>query len=214
MDGSRFDSLVKSLATGRTRRSAIKTLLGFGATAIAVDASERSSEAARRPTPTPRAPTCPGIQVPCASGCCCPPDHLKCGPACCQDTLTTCCDNACCSGVCYQEELCCPPDQWCGPTGECCPEGTVCCGSKGCVLPGEAGCCCLGDQLCRDGLCFDNCQVAPCGDWCPLWNEFTDAQGCYCAGVVRELFCDPEPCPPGFACITGLCLRPCQEDQP
>ena len=73
MDDRRFDALVKAVATGTTRRSLVKGLLGLGGAAV-IGSSLRESEvdAARRPTPTPKPVTCPGQQVPVNGVCTCP----------------------------------------------------------------------------------------------------------------------------------------------
>lgn len=149
MDGSRFDSLVKSLATGTSRRRLLKGLLGIGAVAGAGSAARSGSTgAARRPSATPTStPKCPGKQTWSGGACICqaPPaaGTEKCGPDCCNPTATgaahsECCDNACCFGTCYGEELCCP-------TGHNVCDGVACC------APG---------QTCRNGACGQPTQTA------------------------------------------------------
>ena len=64
MDDRRFDSLVKSLAGGASRRAVLKGLLGLGgAAAVGGTLLEGPAEAARRPTPTPTPLRCPGNQT-------------------------------------------------------------------------------------------------------------------------------------------------------
>src|SRR6188472_2835873 len=117
MDDRRFDALVRSLASGHSRRTVLKGLLGLGGLA-ATGAAQHTAEAARRPTtPTP-VPRCPGNQTWNGSACICPGTLSKCGPACCNESVprgdaahSECCDNACCHGECYGEELCCPTGQ-------------------------------------------------------------------------------------------------------
>ena len=61
MDDRRFDALVKSVAAGTSRRAVLKGLLGLGGVAVAGGALlDDDAQAARRPTPTPKPPTCPG----------------------------------------------------------------------------------------------------------------------------------------------------------
>jgi hypothetical protein len=65
------------------------------------------TRAARRPAPTPRPVTCPGIQVWNGVACTCPGGLFKCGPDCC-GAFGQCCDHACCGEglVCGAEEIC------------------------------------------------------------------------------------------------------------
>jgi hypothetical protein len=153
MDDRRFDAFVKSFASGTHRRALVKGLLGLGgAAATGGLLLERSAEAARRPTPTPKPLKCPGKQLPCAVGCCCPPGLEGCGPDCCtEDNVpapqighSECCDNACCFGTCYGEELCCPTNL---TSGDGPPASFVCKGANG---PN----CCAAEQSCCDGASF------------------------------------------------------------
>lgn len=128
MDDRTFDSLVKSMATGTSRRSLLKGLLGLGGGVVAGGPMlEGDSEAARRPSPTPTPVKCPGNQIPSGGTCICPPAAPnKCGPACCA-TATQCCDNACCSAgtQCVAEEICCPPPS--GSANACLSAQGTCC---------------------------------------------------------------------------------------
>src|SRR5690606_39935265 len=112
-------------------------LLGLGGAAVA-GSTVLDTEAARRPAPTPRPPSCPGQQTWNGSECVCPAGSDTCGPDCCPTGVAQCCDQACCYGVCYGEELCCPTGgEFCPVTGgECCPEGWTCCPDYGCLAPG------------------------------------------------------------------------------
>ncbi len=61
MDDRKFDSLVKSFASGTSRRSLLKGMLGLGGAALTGSVVlDGDSEAARRPTPTPKPIQCPG----------------------------------------------------------------------------------------------------------------------------------------------------------
>lgn len=147
-----IDSLARLLAAGKSRRAALKALgaMGLG---LAASSPDGGTHAARRPTPTPQPPRCPGQQQWNGQECVCLAGE-KCGPACCPDGAT-CCDNACCYGVCYGEELCCPwAQEWCAATGECCPPGWSCCADDGCLPPG---------MCCSDADCpRDTCSYATC----------------------------------------------------
>src|SRR5215218_10289490 len=142
MDDHHFDVFTRSLAQRGSRRAALKALLGIGGIA-AVGGITRSDDVlgARRPTPTPKPVSCPGIQTPCPTGCCCPAGNTKCGPDCCPIGQAQCCDNACCYGICYGEELCCPTGQLlcngvCPPLGGCCTDADCTgarCQNNGCV---------------------------------------------------------------------------------
>ncbi len=152
MDDRRFDSLAKAVASGASRRSVIKGILGLGGTAIAGSVLlGGDAEAARRPTPTPKPVKCPGRQTWSGSQCVCPGDAPeKCGPDCCSGTNndpyprpadhSECCDNACCFGTCYGEELCCPTNSTAGEGG---PIADVC----------ESGECCYLPDVCSNGVC-------------------------------------------------------------
>jgi hypothetical protein len=160
--GSQFDRLTRGLATGASRRSVLKGLLGLGGVAVSVD----RAEAARRPTPTPKPPSCPGQQHWEDGACVCPDGSDKCGPACCPTGQAECCDNACCYGECYGEELCCPT----GSTvcDGVCLDSDQCCSDADCTALDDPGICQIG--RCVGGVCLEGytCfgQEAPrcCGD--------------------------------------------------
>ena len=143
MDNKRFDSLTKALASGQSRRSVIKGLLGLGGAAAvstvvtdAADARRSSITLALRPRPTTTraAPCRPGF-APCTTnvtGCCavCSGNTpVTCGLECCASD-DQCCDGECCGGdqLCVAkvldcsnsrcEEICCDEDQICD--GRCC----------------------------------------------------------------------------------------------
>lgn len=220
MDDRRFDSLTKAFASGTSRRTLFKGLLGLGgATIVGGALTEDQADAQRRPTPTPRPVTCPGRQTWNGTACVCPgnaPD--KCGPDCCTESVTPpntagyseCCDNACCFGHCYGEELCCDyPLVFCEAQNECCRPGmNQCCGSEGCCdhacCPTTSGnqCCegatpkCCGGDACipADGCCSD----AECGGGC---------RSCINHICVN----DDSKCPGGTAgcmdCVNGTCQQ-------
>jgi hypothetical protein len=192
MEDRHFDSLVKSLATGRNRRAFLKGLLGLGAAAVAGTTSAANTGAARRPTPTPKPVRCPGNQIWDGTACVCPSGTL-CGAECCTGEAV-CCDNACCNGECYGEELCCPfgsfvCDGECLPyfegaccTDDDCSEGEACvagtcqptCAENDASCGADADCC---SGICQAGVCYETI-----GGTCP-------ADANYCAGQ-NAVFCN------------------------
>jgi hypothetical protein len=100
MDPTRFDTLTKALATGTSRRQALKTiaattlagLLGLGGIGTAFAKCHNAGHAC-------------GTYRDCCSLVCC--NHV-------------CCDNVCCNGV------CCPPGQSCY-NGTCVTENLIYC---------------------------------------------------------------------------------------
>ncbi|HET9660849.1 MAG TPA: hypothetical protein VFP05_11005 [Thermomicrobiales bacterium] len=227
MDDRRFDSLVKSLATGGTsRRALFKGLLGLGgAAAVGGTVLEGTADAARRPTPTPTPVRCPGNQTPVGGVCTCPAGLSQCnpggGPACCNDDVprvlptgqnnpdySECCDNACCDGKCYGEELCCPYTQtWCEATQECCPvDLPYCCGDGCCATPccdtTAGSVCCLGEtpKCCPGDVCIP--ESGCCVD--------EDCPGCQSCSDAHICVDDRTNCPGGEAgcddCVSAECV--------
>ena len=210
MDDRRFDSLAKSLASGVSRRSLIKGLLGLGGATVAREAlSGQGASAARRPTPTPKPVACPGQQIPAGGACVCPGGLSRCGADCCNDQApptdpdySVCCDGACCAGLCYGEERCCPAEQtFCAVTQECCPlDQPYCCSDGCCATPccdTTAGpVCCAGDtpQCCPDDICI------PAGGCCTN----SDCSGCQ---TCQNHICadDQSQCPGCTDCVAGAC---------
>jgi hypothetical protein len=177
MDDRRFDQLVKAVASGASRRSVLKGMLGLGGAALVGGAAlEPGAKAARRPTPTPKPITCPGNQTPVNGVCTCPGSAPnKCGPDCCTGKVTDpypraanhseCCDNACCFGTCYGEELCCPTNS---RSGELPPLADVCSATNECCLAPDF--CCNIDGCCSTvcwGGDFDDDFCCPAEDLCP-----------------------------------------------
>jgi hypothetical protein len=163
MDGSRFDSIVRSFASAHNRRQVIRGLLGIGSAVVAGQVGEAS--AARRPTPPSKPVQCPGIQQPDGDTCICPGDLTKCGPACCE-TEAQCCDNACCptGSICIGEETCCTPvcdgstcgGDGCGGTCSCTEKFEVCCDSG----PFAGTCARRTNAPCREDhdCCSNDCE--------------------------------------------------------
>ncbi len=235
MDDRRFDSLARSLANGASRRSVLKGILGLGSATLAGGILlDGETDAARRPTPIPPPPKCPGNQIPSGGTCICPPTApYECGPACCTGTSadppspthTECCDNACCHGTCYAEELCCPTNP--GPSEqppthqvcrsaqgvECCPIDQHCCEVDGCC-----------DTVCWGGE-DGNSNCCPQGAFCPgdgtadicCTNNFI----CCGAGTSGNLCRDPNvengcctdsDCSSNQTCTDHICVDtdPCE----
>ena len=211
MEDRRFDALARALATGSSRRAALKAL--FGAGGIIIGSRLHDADAARRrPTPVPGQPTpvplpaikCPGAQVPCGDDCCCPdPTDTKCGPACCPDAGSQCCDGACCQGVCYGEELCCeaPLHAFCEDTQQCCDLDEWCCPGWGCVSNGNGSCCSVEDCPIHD------CYSVICGadHTCQYTYDchVDDGEGAPCCGEGHVCTESGECCTPN--CPLGLC---------
>lgn len=230
MDDRRFDSLVKALAEGKSRRSVFKGLLGLGGAAIVgTTVVESDTDAAVRPTPTPKPVKCPGQQVPVNGVCTCPTSApQKCGPSCCNpagvgSAHTECCDRSCCNGKCYGEEQCCPYNRtFCEASGECCPvDKPHCCGAAGCCATpccettnglacceGDTPKCCPNDYCVAEGSC---CTAADCGSgdcWSCVENVCITNQE-LCTGCLECVggTCTPNNanCPVTDPCTTSTC---------
>lgn len=214
MEDRRFDQMVKAVASGASRRSVLKGMLGLGGAALVGGAAlDPEVDAARRPTPTPKPPSCPGQQTPVGGQCICQvpkaPGPYKCGPDCCTGQVTDayprpaghseCCDNACCFGTCYGEELCCPTNT---TAGEGDPIASVC----------ESGECCYLPNVCTNGVCGppSGCETnEDCGD-CETCNSETGQCSSLCTtdqvcGANNECACAPGQILCGGTCVTGVC---------
>lgn len=205
MDANRFDKLTRQLASGSSRRSVLKGLLGIGGAAAVSTVSVEHSSARRRggsntpttpppePTTTPAPPVCNGTQ---------------CGLDCCEFD-EQCCDGECCpSGfTCVGEEFCCPSELACG--ADCCDaESELCCDGQ-CI---PIGTCC--DSIDCDGTTTCCANGAGCGiaDFDEV-NQCTSNEEC-CSGICQSRMCVPTiagtcspgeyDCPPtsgcGFSC--------------
>ena len=224
MDERRFDSLVRSLASGTSRRSMLKGILGFGGAALTGGVLlDQPADAARRPSPAPKPVTCPGRQTPVNGVCTCPGDAPnKCGPDCCtgesgdppSPTHSECCDNACCFGACYGEELCCstnprpgerpPLEQVCisAQGKECCPYDDLCCSIDGCCetvcfggARGNSSCCATESFCPGDEESVDRC----CGGNATCCDGGTTQNACVDLTIG------------GTCCDDSDCGDPCQQ---
>lgn len=209
MEGNRFDDLVRGLASGTSRRRALKTLVtGIGGAAIALTGLDKAS--ARRVCRV-------NNQVCRKPGDCCgffcgPPDFhhrqrcgvcpnggSQCGTGECCTEGQQCIDGHCCDNPCGPENdrFCCG-DQSCvsnfsqqTPTYTCCaPElacndNTVCCaGTDSCIL----GACCAAANVCSNGT--ECCQAG---------------QTCTAAGCCSAPCAGPGDCSGGQSCCNGCC---------
>jgi len=139
MDARHFDALTKALATPRTRRAILRTLLaGVGAATVGVRAA---SAASGQPCPTGRQFDCPGNQL-------CLFDEIAGIPRCTKLEGLDPGESNICKGefeftYCQRGSICCvypeirDADE--GPRLElvanCCDNGLVCDREAGCVLP-------------------------------------------------------------------------------
>lgn len=227
MDDRRFDRLTKAVASGASRRSLLKGLLGLGGAAL-VGGSVVTLEAvaARRPAPTPRPPRCPGKQIPSGGQCLCPSDvPHKCGPDCCTGASgdlpvpnhSECCDNACCFGTCYGEELCCPTNpgpgeqppmaQYCPGIGDspalCCQNDTHCCGAgtrENACVDFSTGACCSADDCgpLEEGACRWECTANSCISVFCVEGTMCCHGDCVSTSLFEFCPTDPNEC-----CATG-----------
>lgn len=210
MDDQRFDSLTKACAGASSRRTLFKVLLGLGATVGLPGATN----AARRPTPTPKPITCPGQQTAQGGQCVCisppAPGPAKCGSDCCNPagvgaSHSECCDNACCYGHCYGEELCCDyPLVFCEAQNQCCfADDNQCCGSQGCC---DHACCPTtnGDQCC-EGATPRCCG----GDACiPESGCCSDSECSGCQSCIDHICQDDQSkCGGCLDCSNGACVK-------
>ncbi|MBX3071119.1 MAG: hypothetical protein KF883_11510 [Thermomicrobiales bacterium] len=133
MDSSRFDDLVRSLASGASRRRLLKGIIGIGAVVTASEALESDAREQRtRPTipppPPPPATTTPAPTTSPPNPC---PGMARCSIDGCCDGQCTAQGRCCAAGrtVCGYE-CCASADQCCGR--ECCPDGALCVGEERC----------------------------------------------------------------------------------
>ena len=213
MDDHRFDRLVRSLASGASRRQVLKGMLGIGGGVVAGGAM-LETEAARRPTPTPKPVRCPGSQVWNGAACVCPSGTI-CGPDCCP-AEAQCCDNACCYGTCYGEESRrSSPRAWCEATGECCPEGLRCCSEGGCIARDQ---CCTSDDCPNDGCLIGRCTDEGVCDYafdCTVADSCCATEACFRSDCNAQTGACGEPifdctlmdtcCEDGNICTTESC---------
>ncbi len=103
MDDRRFDALVRTMASGSSRRQMVKGLLGLGAV-VGAAALTQDAEAARRGFSGPKLPTPPPCVPVCTEGICGGPDG--CGGACGCGDGWYCSGGGCCQNIQLEEPGC------------------------------------------------------------------------------------------------------------
>ena len=196
MDDRRFDSLVRAMARGGSRRTLLKGWLGFGAMAASA-AVVHDTQAARRGYPGPQLPRKPTPEP----GADCDPSTCygcnSCIDGQCVGNPADCYVHACMASVCdsdggcrypfdcRQGTSCCGPLQICNTsTGQCeCNPADKCCGvqcNNGCVACINGECTEPDDSLCptvpgcwrmvcqADGVCMEvgDCRTGSPGECC------------------------------------------------
>ena len=198
MDGNRFDHLTRTFASGRSRRSLLKGLLGLGGVAATTLLPDNDVNARRSSSSSPAPPpACPG-QVVCpdanhccnadqcntAQGRCCPVGTLPCDGGCCEPCGGTQCGLECCDSALQ----CCD--------GECCAGGYSCLTQ---VFPGSAQV--DEETCCRDDLVCDTASEKCCAEWercCPRDGAF------YC--IPADGCCSADDCAaPADPCLQSIC---------
>lgn len=207
MDGTKFDALTKGLATGRTRRSVLRGLIGGGAAVVAVRAGTTLAGPADMVTICHFTgdPDNPYIIIEVSEkalpshtehgdfvyrGECCLDSECDDGNACNTDT----CNAGVCSNVLSVD---------CSSLNDSCNVG-VCDGSTGLCYPSpsnEGGACNADDSVCTDG---DSCSSGDCSPG-PALDCFADA--CNTAACDPILGCSSSPTNEGGSCDdgTGTC---------
>jgi hypothetical protein len=184
MDGESFDRVTRAFATGQSRRSVVKRLLGMGGAAIAVGAAN-DAEAARRGFTPPVAPPTPPTPI-------CPLPNLPTPCGCIDPATTQCCGTgACANGQCTPSGHCCVgSDVVCGDTcvgaDKCC-DGHVCTAGQCSAI----GSCCADDETVCGPACCPNGSSECCDNAC-----------CYGTCYGEELCC---PTPRAYCAVTGEC---------
>ena len=145
MDDQRFDSLVRSLASGGSRRQVLKGMLGIGVV-LGGAAATQGADAARRGFAGPTFPTLTPCQPVCVGSTC---GRNGCGGTC------SCGDGRSCIGgnCCYLDGQ-----------GQCCPTGVFEDVDRCCPLPmldSFAKCCDPSTDGAWTGCC---CEMSPAGE--------------------------------------------------
>jgi hypothetical protein len=231
MDDRQFDTLVRGLAAGTSRRTGLRLLAGAGAALVAFARGGDSGVLARRGTAGPGDPCrhddqCLGADAPlvCAwNGFdydgdlnCCTYEGSRCG------FDAACCGTArCLRGICTSQSSYASPGDPCQTTDQCQrPQtGAIC---EYTVSTGDSRCCwyegsfctsgaqCCGSRVCAGGVCqfMGGSSSGGNGTAC-TW------EGCDCQ-LYRDSDCRAscpllDPCDPGLVCtgtseFTGTCV--------
>lgn len=191
-----FDQVSKAVATGVSRRQALKVIgSAFGGTILATTVGVESTEAA----PNKCAVYCGKTSF--SSG----PAHAACLQACheCKGDVSRVCQFATTAVCCASGSSCCPDSSG---GGTCCPPGTFCNGAGACV---QARSFCVP-------TCADTCAgtATGCSQACAGGST-----GCSCVSTVEGSACvqqvctftvctNSTDCGPGAVCFTQGCCGP------
>jgi hypothetical protein len=239
MDNRRFDSLVKTLSSGDSRRGVLRTLGGgtlaavFGRLGLAEEAE------AKKKRKNKKKKKCKGNTTKCGKKACCRADQICEGGRCVDDIIEVpeCLDDVDCgpnevcqNGTCVFQGECqsadeCADNELCinnacrcafpnKPCGEaCCPENQVCFNGK-CVA-GE-GTCAATDDVCVAGFsltCDDNpncfCGQRPDGGVHCFGGFLNDSRD-NCT-CIDDADCERDFDEVGLVCIKGGSACQCQD---
>jgi hypothetical protein len=220
MDGTKFDALAKGLATGRTRRSVLKGLIGGSAAVVAT----KTGTALAGPGSASLVTIChatgsttnPYVEIQVAQqaveqhlqknpgdavgACECVPVPVECTPDACGELYDNCgnfiqdCTGGCCNAIECASDACGPQLDTCGNViGDC---------TGGCCVPEPTEC---GPEDCGD--IFDNCgnyvdtctggcgcgQVDCAGQCGRFFDDCGNAVNCYntCTCIPIQVDCTP-----------------------
>ncbi len=181
MDDQHFDSLARSLASGRSRRTAVRLLAGgaLGALLTALGLEEAGAACVRVGRRCETGRQC--CTKRCVRGrCACPRGTTRCGRRCCPAGQT--CQNGACVAACAGEDptVTCAANG-CGPKTNSCNQ-TVDCGT------------CQGDLTCQNGFCACPNGLTACSTNCVDTNTNRN----HCGG------CD-QACSSTQVCELGVC---------
>jgi hypothetical protein len=208
MDSQRFDELTRGLATARSRRDVVKSLIGGLFAGGAVVAAQRSGALAQGACAVDT--DCGEGQICCTEVCqtaeCCledPDPNARCPEG-----------TSCFEGTCdpIGEPIVCTADTDCGEGEICCAE--ACRPIQCCIDDPDPNARCPEGTTCNEGQCVP--VETPCSDD----TGCADGEIC-CANVCRPIQCcideaDPNArCPEGTTCNEGQCVpveTPCSDD--
>jgi hypothetical protein len=151
MDDRRFDSLVKTLTSGGSRRGILRTL--GTATVAAVAARLGLANDAEAKKKRKKKKKCKGNTRKCNGKCI--PQNDCCVDADCED------QKFCVGGQCVTKEVGCQIDADCRGAGEICQDGE-CVVQQECQVAGD----CAANELCITGQCRCSFPNKPCGAAC------------------------------------------------
>jgi hypothetical protein len=214
MDGSRFDSLARTLVTVGSRRRALGGVLFAGALGMVGSVVETDAKKKKKPCPPCKKRKKGKCRGGCAAGAVCRENvcvFCASGQVGCRDVcITLATDRANC-GKCGAA---CPAGAIC-QNGTCrfCEPGTTQCGNVCANLATDATNCGRCGRTCPTGQCLNGaCTCGPQSD-CPAGCScYAEAHGGgACGGVATSKPCDNYYCGLGEVCIAGyvLCTTAC-----